>query len=155
MSPNVIGLPTLPKLLPVTGAFALPFTAYYILLSLRVVKERIREKRYLGDGSSGGPDRQSYQNDKLFLATRAHGNFLENVHLVFIVASLIELNGGSRKVLGWMLGGVLTSRVLHADLGLLMRGSGYGGPVGYYANLGLLGVMAGYGAYLVKGYWGF
>lgn len=114
----------------------------------------MRERRYLGDVPSGGADKQSYRDDKLYLAARAHGNFLENVPLVFIVASLVELNGGSRRALSWMLAGVFVSRVLHADLGLLRRGSGYGRPVGYYSSLGMLGAMAGYGAFLVKGYWG-
>ncbi|TEA22335.1 hypothetical protein C8034_v007015 [Colletotrichum sidae] len=157
MSAQPIGLTTLPKLLPVTGTFALPFTLYYTLLSLRVVRERLSDKHYLGDNSSkpGSDQSSSYADNKLYLATRAHANFAENVPLAFVLASLAELNGGNRKALGWFLGSLLVLRVLHADFGILRRGLGYGRPTAYFGSIGLVAAVAGYGAFLVKGYWGF
>ncbi|KAJ0370990.1 hypothetical protein COL26b_009881 [Colletotrichum chrysophilum] len=156
MSSQPIGLATIPKLLPVTGTFALPFTAYYALLSLRTVRERLQKEHYLGDNSStGSADWRAYQNDKLYLLTRAHTNFTENVPLAFILATLVEVNGGNRKVLSWFLGSFLAMRVLHADFGILQQGLGSGRPIGYFGSVGLLSAIAGYGAFLVKGYWGF
>ncbi|KAF9875306.1 hypothetical protein CkaCkLH20_07126 [Colletotrichum karsti] len=155
MSSQPIGLTTIPKLLPVTGTFALPFTAYYAILSVRVVRERLQKEHYLGDNSSTATsDWKSYRNDRLYLLTRAHTNLAENVPLAFILAALVEVNGGSRKALSWFLGGFLAMRVLHADFGILSQGIGLGRPVGYWGSVGLLSAIAGYSAFLVKGYWG-
>ncbi|KAJ0121958.1 uncharacterized protein J7T55_002469 [Diaporthe amygdali] len=156
MSSQTIGLTTMPKLLPVTGAFALPFTAYFALLSIRTVRERLQKEHYLGDNSStASSDWRAYQNDKLYLLTRAHANFVEYVPMAFILATLVEVNGGNRKVLSWFLGSFLALRVLHADFGILQQGVGAGRPIGFIGSVGLLSAIAGYGAFLVKGYWGF
>lgn len=139
-----------------TGTFVLPFTAYYALLSIRTVRERLEKGHYLGDNSSTtSSERYDYKNDKLFLLTRAHTNFVENVPLAFILATLAEVNGGSRKVPSWFLGSFLAMRVLHADFGILQQGSGRGRPIGYFGSVGLLSALAGYGIFFVKSYWGF
>ncbi|KAK0377600.1 hypothetical protein CLIM01_05079 [Colletotrichum limetticola] len=152
-----IGLTTIPRLLPVTGTFALPFTIYYAFLSLRVVNERLKSKQYLGDNSSKpGADPESYKANALYLAGRSHVNYIENVPLAFILASLIEVNGGNRKTLSWLLGSFFALRVLHAELGIMKpEGMGKGRPIGYFGSIGILGALAGYGAFLVKGYWGY
>lgn len=139
-----------------TGTFALPFTAYYSLLSLRTVRERLEKRLYLGDTSStAGSDSHAFKDDKLYLLTRAHTNFVENVPLAFILATLAEVNGGNRKVLSWFLGSFFVLRVLHADFGILQQGMGGGRSIGYWGSVGLLSAMAGYATFLVKGYWGF
>ncbi|UQC79130.1 uncharacterized protein CLUP02_04609 [Colletotrichum lupini] len=135
-----IGLTTIPRLLPVTGTFALPFTIYYAFLSLRVVNERLKSKQYLGDNSSKpGADPESYKANALYLAGRSHVNYIENVPLAFILASLIEVNGGNRKTLSWLLGSFFALRVLHAELGIMKpEGMGKGRPIGYFGSIGVL-----------------
>ncbi|KAI4858515.1 membrane-associated, eicosanoid/glutathione metabolism protein [Hypoxylon rubiginosum] len=148
---TAIGLstPVLAPLLPVTGTFALPFSAYFTLLSYRVVHYRLQDECYLGDNSSKTGD----LNNKLYLATRCHQNFVENVPLGLILAALAELNGGDRKTITTALSALLVFRILHADAGLI-NGIGIGRPVGYWGTLATIGGLAGYAAYLVKGYWG-
>lgn len=147
-----------------TGAFALPFTAYFLYLSGRCVEVRLRDKHWIGDDSSkkdgDAPSGQSVKSSKgdkyndLQVSTRAHANFAENVPLAFILAGLIELNGGNRKVLTGTLGTLFVLRVLHADFGLMKPGSmATGRPIGYYGTCGVLGAMAGYSAWLAREYW--
>jgi len=145
---------TVPKMLPITGTFALPFTAYFIFLSGRVVKQRLNDEHFIGNDSSKTPEQKKY--NPLVIATRCHENFAENVPLAFLLAAVAELNGANRKVLTGALGALLTLRVLHAEFGL--RGPdamSAGRPIGYFGTLGVLGGLAGYAAFLVKGYWGF
>lgn len=126
------------------------------MLSIRTVRERLEKKHYLGDNSStDSSDWHTFKNDKLYLLTRAHTNFVENVPLALILAILAEVNGGNRKVLSWFLGSFFAMCVLHADLGILQQGSGGGRPIGYWGSVGLLSAMAGYATFLVKGSWGF
>jgi uncharacterized membrane protein YecN with MAPEG domain len=84
-------------------------------------------------------------------------NFLENVPIALIFAAVAELNGANKKILNYALGTLLVLRVLHAELGL--RGQedaiGVGRPIGYFGTQGIIAGLAGYCAYLVKGYWGF
>ncbi|KAI1384584.1 membrane-associated, eicosanoid/glutathione metabolism protein [Hypoxylon trugodes] len=148
---TAIGLqtPLLAPLLPITGTFALPFSAYFTFLSYRVVAHRLSDKHYLGDNSSkdGNP------NNKLYLATRSHQNFLENVPLALTLAAFAELNGGNRRTLTAILSALLTFRILHVELGLI-NGMGIGRPIGYWGSLATIGTLGAYAAYLVKGYWG-
>lgn len=68
----------------------------------------------------------------------------------------MELNGGNRKVLVGSLDALLLLRILYVELGLLgPKSLSTGRPIGYFGTLGFIGGMAGYAAYLVKGYWGF
>ncbi|KAI0603059.1 membrane-associated, eicosanoid/glutathione metabolism protein [Biscogniauxia sp. FL1348] len=152
-----IGLhtPVLAPLLPVTGTFALPFTGYFMLLSYRVVCERLKDKHYLGDNSAR-EDAKGHQatSNKLFLATRCHQNFAENVPLALVLAAAAELNGADRYSLTVALGALLAFRILHVELGLRQRGGlGLGRLIGYWGTLATMGGLAGYAAYLVKGYW--
>lgn len=104
----------------------------------------------MGDRSSDDPD------DYLFAASRAQMNFAENVPLALALAGIVELNGGSRKVLTWALSALFVARVLHAEFGLLAKNaSGMGRPAGHFGTQGVVAVLGGYAAWLVKGYWGF
>ncbi|KAK7941167.1 hypothetical protein PG997_003008 [Apiospora hydei] len=165
--------PVLVPLLPITGSFAVPFTAYFTFLSARVVRHRLEGKQALGDGSqksksssssssrsstsSRGSSRGEQLSDsKLFVASRAHQNFAENVPLAFALAAVVELNGGNRKILTGALGALFAFRVLHAELGMQREDAiGVGRPVGYYGTLASMLGLAGYAAFLVKGFWGF
>lgn len=71
----------------------------------------------------------------LQLETRAQSNFLENVPLAFIFAAVAELNGADRKVLNYLMAGLLVLRIGHVELGLKGKGTlGLGRPIGYYGT---------------------
>jgi len=138
----------------VTGTWTLPFAAYLLILSNRVVTHRVNSKKFLGD-STDSPSGQTGA-DPLLLATRAHANFLENVPLTFIMVAIAELNGGNRKALNIAMGVLLAMRLAHVEVGLKGKDTvGPGRPVAYFGTQAFLGGLAAYGAYLVKGYWGF
>jgi uncharacterized protein len=89
------------------------------------------------------------------VASRCHANFAENVPIALFLASVVDLNGGNRNVLGGSLAALLL-RILHIELSLVGPKAMSGGlPTDSYGTLGLIGGMAGYATYLVKGYWGF
>jgi len=141
-----------PKMLPITGSWTLPFAAYLMVLSGRVVSERLKSKSYFGEKSGNLVNGQ----DVLELASRAHGNFVENVPLALILAAVAELNGANKKGLNYTLGALLAARVLHVELGLRAQdGNGSGRVVGYYGTQSVVTGLAAYTAYLVKGYWGY
>ena len=122
-------------------------------MSGRVVSQRLKSERYVGDSTTEHDDPA---NDPLFVASRCHQNFVENVPLAFLLAAVVELNGGNRKVLTGALSSLLALRILHSEFGLLGKGAmAFGRPVGYFGTVGIMGALAGYATYLVKGYWGF
>lgn len=95
------------------------------------------------------------QRASLQSATRCHNNFIEDVPLALLLASVVELNGGNRKVLNSALSALLLLRILHVEFGLLgPKNNALRRPVGYFGTQGYMAGMAGYAAYLVKGYWG-
>ncbi|KAE8452022.1 hypothetical protein EG329_002187 [Mollisiaceae sp. DMI_Dod_QoI] len=151
-----------PKLLPIAGTWAAPFTLYNIILSSRIVSQRIKNDHYIGDklpsSSSASSDKKTGPDD-LQIASRCHTNFLENVPLAFILLIIAEANGGNRKILNYMMGTLFALRVAHAELGLKLQGkfgnNGIGRPLGYFGSLGVLGALGGYCTSLVAGYWGF
>lgn len=146
--------PVLAPLLPVTGSFAVPFTAYFSFLSLRVVRNRLNDKQYLGDNSSKTADPEARNTNPLYLSSRGHQNFAENVPLAFALAAAAELNGGNRKILTGALSALFVFRVLHAE-GLMSMGGSLkqGRPAGYFGTIGTMLGLAGYAAFLVKDYW--
>jgi len=81
-------------------------------------------------------------------------NFAENVPLALALAAIVELNGGSRKALTWALSALTVARILHAEAGLMIKDyMGWGRAPGYFGTQGVIAGLAGYAAYLVKGYW--
>ena len=125
-----------------------------MLLSGRVVQQRVKHDKFVGE-QSGQPTSEE-NGDPLAIAARCHHNFVENVPIALLLAAVVELNGGNRKVLNGSLGALLVVRILHVELGLRgPKSLSNGRPIGYFGTLGFLGGMAGYAAYLVKGYWGF
>lgn len=76
--------------------------------------------------------------------------------LALLLAGVVELNGGNRKILNGALGTLLLLRIIHVEFGLLSpKNLGFGRPIGYFGTQGYMASMAAYAAYLVKGYWGF
>jgi len=150
----------------ITGTWTLPFAAYFLLLTNRIVYHRLTTKTYLGDrlsppspsspSSSPSSPPPSSSLDPLYLATRAQSNFLETVPLAFIFALVAELNGANRKVLNWVLAALLVFRVGHVEVGLRGRGAlGWGRPVGYYGSQAVVVGLGAWAGGLVRGYWGF
>jgi uncharacterized membrane protein YecN with MAPEG domain len=138
----------------ITGTWSLPFTAYLVLLSGRVVAKRVHSDKWIGEQSGESAEGQSV--DSLQLAARCHSNFIENVPLALLLSAVVELNGGDRKVLSTALGVLLLARILHVEFGLKVPGNnGFGRAVGFFGTQSYLAGMAGYAAYLVKGYWAF
>ncbi|OCT53799.1 putative membrane-associated protein in eicosanoid and glutathione metabolism protein [Cladophialophora carrionii] len=91
----------------------------------------------------------------LLVNARCHGNFIENVPLALLVASIVEMNGGDRQVLTGSLAALLFFRIAHVELGLKAeRALGWGRSVGYFGTLSWVLGMSTYAAWLVKSYWG-
>ncbi|KAL8709166.1 MAG: hypothetical protein Q9220_006046 [cf. Caloplaca sp. 1 TL-2023] len=140
----------------VTGTWTLPFTAYLLLLTNRVVYQRIKNKQWIGSHIDPKKDGDSDNPDPLFLESRCHMNFLENVPLAFVLAAIAELNGGNRTVLNYAMAALFAVRIGHVEIGLRGKGTmASGRPLGLFATQGVLAGLAAYGTYLVKGYWGY
>jgi hypothetical protein len=78
------------------------------------------------------------------------------VPLALFVGAVVEMNGGNRKVLTGGFAALLVFRILHVEFGLKGKDTlGAGRIVGHFGSLGFIVGMAGYAAWLVKGYWGF
>ncbi|KAL8825220.1 MAG: hypothetical protein Q9170_007880 [Blastenia crenularia] len=148
-----------PGMLPVTGGWALPFTAYLLLLSNRVIYQRLKHRQYIGGrlNSSEKDNTGDHENpDPLFLENRCLMNFLENVPLAFVLTAIAELNGGDRVYLNYAMAALFAMRVAHVELGLRAKDTlGPGRAPGILGTQGFLTGMAAYGTYLVKGYWGY
>jgi uncharacterized membrane protein YecN with MAPEG domain len=137
----------------VTGAFTLPFTAYFALLSGRVIRCRLKEQVLLGDDSHKAP---THGPTPLLVATRTHANFVEYVPYAILLSAIAEMNGANRRVLKMTLAALLSFRIMHAEFGMLRPGhTGVGRSIGFFGTMGVLGFLSGYSAYLVRGYWGF
>ena len=135
----------------VTGTWTLPFAGYLSFLAHRVVLDRLRTEKWIGDRSEPGD-----AADRLEIDGRSHKNFLENVPLAFTLAAIAELNGANRKVLNYALAGLFAVRILHVELGIKRpEAMGNGRPIGFWGSQAFIVGIAGYSAYLVKAYWGF
>lgn len=120
MTTNTAGLGPLTKLLPVTGTFSAPLITLASLLSFNVVKTRIDVNTWEGDSVIGAgasskkvkqPDGNEY--DPLLIATRIHGNAVENIPITLLLAALAEVNGADRRKLTMVLGLFSVLRVAH------------------------------------------
>ncbi|KAG4429566.1 hypothetical protein IFR05_014957 [Cadophora sp. M221] len=155
---STVGI-AVPKLLPIAGTWAAPFTLYNIFLSNRIFSQRIKTEVYFGDKDTSTSTSTTTKYSPLELASHSHTNFLENVPLAFILLIIAELNGGNRKALHYTMASLLALRIAHAEAGLMVKGNfgdgGVGRPIGYVGSLGVLGGLAAYAGMLVKGYWGF
>ncbi|USW52473.1 Putative membrane-associated, eicosanoid/glutathione metabolism (MAPEG) protein [Septoria linicola] len=133
--------------LPVTSTFALPLSAYYVLLQIRVITQRVQSKQSLAQTSSPSAG----EDDALLVAARAQANFNENVPLALLLAGFVEANGGSKTVLVWTLSALTIARVLHVEFGLKVSGgkhkhAGAGRGIGFLTTALVILGLAGYGA---------
>lgn len=119
-------------------------------MQVRVSVTRLNVNKTIESKSSDDAD------DYLLATSRSQMNFAENVPLALLIAGVVELNGGSRKVLTTALSTLCVARVLHAEFGIMAKGYiGMGRRVGHIATQTVIAGLSGYAAYLVKGYWGF
>lgn len=118
---------------------------------------RVNSEQWIGDKSSSS---DSPASDPVFVASRCHQNFTENVPLALFLGAVVEMNGGNRKVLTGGLAALLVFRILHVEFGIKMKDNkgneslGPGRIVGHFGTLSFMLGMAGYAGWLVKGYWG-
>ncbi|EGN74425.1 MAPEG superfamily protein [Idiomarina sp. A28L] len=113
-------------ILPVTSLFAALLTLLYLVLAVRIIRLRWRDRVGIGNGEA--VDLQA--------AVRIHGNFIEYVPLALILLGLMELNGAN-PVLLYGLGGLLfLARINHA-IGLTKSVG-----VSVYRSIGVLGTFA-------------
>lgn len=112
--------------LPITSLFAALLTLLYIVLAIRIIRLRWRERIGIGTGESL----------PLKTAVRVHGNFAEYVPLALILLSFMELNAASSTILFAMGGLLLVARICHA-VGLTMSIG-----VSIYRTIGVLGTFA-------------
>lgn len=89
---------------PVTSLYAALLALLFLVLSLVVIRQRLRHKVIIGLGEAEG----------LLRASRAQGNFAEYAPLLLILLLLLELGGGSRVLLHGLGAAILLGRVLHA-----------------------------------------
>ncbi|KAL8899356.1 MAG: hypothetical protein Q9192_001609 [Flavoplaca navasiana] len=139
-----LGVPV-PKMLPVTGVWTVPFTAYLLLLSNRVVYQRVKNKQWIGDklNAEKNTTGDAENPDPLFLEGRCHMNFLESVPLAFVLAAIAELNGANRTVLNYAMAALFALRVGHVEVGLRGKGTmASGRPIGLFGTQGFMAGMA-------------
>ena len=138
---------TIPKLLPITGSWAVPLSLYYGFLCTRVSLARVNSDTYIGEKSKSVDG----TSDQLQLANRCHGNFVEQVPLAMLLGAIVEMNGGNRKVLSGSFAALLLARILHAEFGIMGKDAmGFGRAPGHLGTLGFSLGMAGYSLYLVR-----
>ncbi|RAU22497.1 glutathione metabolism protein [Paramagnetospirillum kuznetsovii] len=88
----------------IVASYALVLAVMFVVLTVRVVKQRYRAKMSLGDGG----------DETLQRAIRVHGNFAEFVPFCVVLIALAEMNGSpswSIHVLGSVL---ILARLSHA-----------------------------------------
>ncbi|KAI5804276.1 MAPEG family-domain-containing protein [Geopyxis carbonaria] len=166
---SAIGITSVRVLLaPTTALYALPFGAYYLLLSYRVVAQRLATNTLLGNTTSTAPSASAPPSktegtvtapanptsDPLYIAIRAQENFLETAPMGLLFALTAELNGADRRGVAWALAGLLAMRVAHVELGLRRKGAmGLGRLIGYWGTQAWLAGVAAWCGALVKDYW--
>ncbi|KAI9807213.1 MAG: hypothetical protein M1825_005931 [Sarcosagium campestre] len=152
---NSLGLNPV-ALLPVTGTWAAPFTAYMIFLSIRVSKLRDERKVPIGNRCTGADTKEN--SDPLYLAIRAHANYAEYVPYAFVLAGLAEANGAKSIALNTILGVFFAARLVHTEIGMLgkdKKSMASGRFAGAFLTLLTLLSLSGYNLYLSKSFWGF
>ncbi|MCJ1327143.1 hypothetical protein MMC10_003810 [Thelotrema lepadinum] len=145
-------------MLPIVGTWTLPLALYQLLLTARVSQQRLATNTLIGSTSTNTASTSSGKDetaDPLSLAFRAHGNFAENVPLTLVLAAVVELNGGDRRILNGALAGLMAFRIAHVELGMRAKedGAGLGRLIGHAGTQSIMVGLAGYAAWLIRGYW--
>lgn len=108
-----------------------------MLLGSRVVGQRAKNEKFVGDKLDNVP---AGEQDPLNVAARCHANFAENVPLALLLAAIVELNGGNRRILNGSLAALLVLRVAHVELGLRgPKSTSFGRALGFAGTMGFIG----------------
>ncbi|MCK2148327.1 MULTISPECIES: MAPEG family protein [Marinobacter] len=91
-------------IVPVTGVFAAVIGILLLVLSVQVVKFRLKFKK--GIGVTEDRDFQA--------AVRAHGNLVEYAPIALIMLGIAELNGVATGLVYWTGMVLVVGRILHA-----------------------------------------
>lgn len=91
-------------LLPITLTFAAAAAIGNLVLAMRIVRIRFKDRVLLGDGGQA----------LLLARTRAQANFVEYTPFVLILLALIEAGGGGARWLGIAGGVYAVGRIAHA-----------------------------------------
>jgi len=148
-------MPAAIVLTPATLAWSPLFAGYYTYLGLNVAKFRVKTGYMLGERSEGSvkadpdsdlgkkvvkdPAEAKEAERQLQIATRAHGNFSENVPLAMLLIGFAELNGAPTWLVHSAYAVLFSVRVAHVELGLKGKGAVAGGRLTGF--LGSFGVM--------------
>jgi len=102
----------------ITTVFLFPFTIYLLFLQARVVAIRAATTTNLGDRihanrKDGKDPMDPVDPDPLYLASRCHQNYVENVPMALFLAFAVETAGADAKILSYILGGLFAMRVAH------------------------------------------
>lgn len=89
---------------PVTGVFAAVLGILLLVLSVQVVKFRVKYKKAMGT-----TDDRNFE-----AAVRAHGNLIEYAPLGLIMLGIAELNGVAGGLIYWTGMALVVGRILHA-----------------------------------------
>ncbi|KAI9229739.1 MAG: membrane-associated, eicosanoid/glutathione metabolism protein [Piptocephalis tieghemiana] len=132
--------------LPTLARF-LPFHAlYYSFLTGRIILLRRSLLYPIGDGLVEAKEARERGNRvlaskyaQLAKASRAHGNFAEQVPLTLLSLLCLELNGVSTSRLRILHTLLLITRLFHAELGMMGKSSyGVGRPIGVVLQMALM-----------------
>lgn len=135
------------------------FGLYSVYLSGCASKGRVDSKIYLGSGREGKASAAPAAATRQVAYERAFGNFTEVVPLGLVLASLVEVNGGDRRLLHAALGSFFVARIMHASLGLHLSDhveglekNGYqiGRIGGFLGSLAVLTTLSTYALYLAR-----
>lgn len=89
--------------MPITMFYAGALAAVFLVLSVRVVQGRRKNKVNLGDGG----------NEAVLRLMRGHSNFAEYVPLVLVMMALLETHGTSATIMHALGGTLLLARFVH------------------------------------------
>ena len=129
---------TTPILLSATLATAAALSLLYMILLLRIVRMRFKNRISLGDGG----------NTELQKRIRAHGNFSEYVPLLLVMMGLLELAGTNQMILGWIGAAMVVLRISHV-IGMHRPAPNPFRVVGTVGTFTLMISFAAYGVWMV------
>jgi uncharacterized membrane protein YecN with MAPEG domain len=128
---------TAPLLLNVTLSTASVLGLIYVVLMLRIIRMRFRNRVSLGDGG----------NPEILKRVRAHGNFAEYVPLLLILMGLLELAGADKTSLAVAGVALVVFRIAHA-VGMHMPAPNAARVAGTVGTFLLIIMFCGYGLWL-------
>lgn len=125
----------------ITLTYASVLGLVFLLMSINVVRHRVRAKVDIGYG----------EDKELGGVLRAHANFAEYVPLILVILALLEAAGGDDLMLRILGGGLVVARLLHVWGLSNSTGVSPGRFIGTILTWVVLLVASGTGLYLALG----